>query len=610
MHSSKIRPTLLPERGRRETATIPPTANPIPNAGERAGKKQLSMQSDIQITNRNDTCFVDIEGVIGVPEEWQFDQPSSRVATYEKFRDSLDRLREIDAPEIVVNIRSTGGDVNDALLIYEALSSLDGHIVTRCYGYTASAATVIAQAASEGCREISAHALYLIHNSICTAEGNAEELATRIDLLRKTDARLAEVYAARSGRTPEEFTLLMAENNGSGRWLSPQEALAAGLVDRIIEPAATEKTPAAQATPAGQWRKLLGKLGLVRPADALPPDRNILHFGDPEKGSGLRASELGKNLETIFFRPMLSGPSAIDLGVRVLYNMPVPTTVQMWEPKTDILQKFTAAGWSGGAGSKKLQKTIPLNRVKAELGYSAADYFSLVYELITNRPEVNMEDLTGTELEEAETTLFKQAIAESIRSTMWVGDTSAESGANTFDGFLKTIATYSNNNKVYTYNYETDAMNTPANSVAMFDDLWKNADERLKDLKAEGQLAFFVSSDVYSAYEKHLDSMSTDGAYTDYINGRQNLLYHGIPVVDLRISSYLAKLSSSSPVPKSFCILTDRRNLVLAVNTADFPGNEIRMWYNPDEMENRQRAVFMAGCDVLDEGLVAFASRI
>ena len=96
------------------------------------------MQSDIQITNRNNTCFVDIEGVIGVPEEWQFDQPSSRVATYEKFRDSLDRLREIDAPEIVVNIRSTGGDVNDALLIYEALSSLDGHIVTRCYGYTAS----------------------------------------------------------------------------------------------------------------------------------------------------------------------------------------------------------------------------------------------------------------------------------------------------------------------------------------------------------------------------------------------------------------------------------------------------------------------------------------
>lgn len=318
----------------------------------------------------------------------------------------------------------------------------------------------------------------------------------------------------------------------------------------------------------------------------------------------------GKNLETIFFRPMLSGPSALDLGVRVLYNMPVPTTVQMWEPRNNILQKFTSGGWSGGDSARKLQKTIRLHRVKAELGYSAADYFSLVYELITNRADVNMEDLSGTELEEAETTLFKRAIAESIRSTMWVGDTSAAEGANTFDGFLKTVALYSNANKIYTYNYAADAMQTPAAAVALFDDLWANADERLKDLKAEGQLAYFVSSDVHDAYEKHLDGMSADGAYTDYINGRKELLYHGIPVVDTRISSYLAAIGASSVVPKSFCILTDRRNLTLAVNTSDFPGNEIRMWYNPDEMENRQRAVFMAGCDVLDEGLVSFAYRI
>ena len=266
------------------------------------------MKSEIQIDNNAGVCQIDIEGTIGVPEEWQFDRPEARVATYEKFRDAVRRIAEIDASEVVVNIRSTGGDVNDALLIYDALAALDAEVTTRCYGYVASAATLIAQAASEGCREISAHALYLIHNSICTAEGNAEELATRIDLLRKTDARLAEVYAARSGRTPKEFTLLMAENNGSGRWLSPQEALAAGLVDRIIEPAATEKTPAAQATPAGQWRRLLGKLGLVRPADALPPDRNILHFGDPEKGSGLRTSELALHEGQQFAAPTRTLP--------------------------------------------------------------------------------------------------------------------------------------------------------------------------------------------------------------------------------------------------------------------------------------------------------------
>jgi len=136
----------------------------------------------------------------------------------------------------------------------------------------------------------------------------------------------------------------------------------------------------------------------------------------------------GRDLETIFFRPMLSGQSALDLGVRILYNMPAPTTVQLWERSGDILQQYTAAGWTGGDPARKLQKTIDMSKVKAELGYSAADYFSMIYELITNRADVNMDDLTGTELEQAETELFKRAIAESLRVTMWIGDKEAGAG--------------------------------------------------------------------------------------------------------------------------------------------------------------------------------------
>ena len=153
------------------------------------------MKSEINISNSAEVCRIDIDGTIGVPEEWQFDDPSSRVATYEKFKDTVARISDIEAAEVVVNIRSTGGDVNDALLIYDALASLDAHIVTCCYGYTASAATIIAQAASEGCRRISANALYLIHNSLCSTEGNASELEARADLLRKTDERIAGVCA-------------------------------------------------------------------------------------------------------------------------------------------------------------------------------------------------------------------------------------------------------------------------------------------------------------------------------------------------------------------------------------------------------------------------------
>lgn len=193
------------------------------------------MQTKITIRNEAQTCYIDIEGTIGVPEQNQFDNADSRVATYETFRREVARIADVAAASVVVNIRSTGGDVNDALLIYEALLGLGARITTRCYGYTASAATIIAQAADAGCREISANALYLIHNSVCAIEGNAATLEGRSELLRKTDERLARLYADRSGRDYHTFVELMAENDGAGRWLSAEETVQAGLADRITD---------------------------------------------------------------------------------------------------------------------------------------------------------------------------------------------------------------------------------------------------------------------------------------------------------------------------------------------------------------------------------------
>ncbi len=220
------------------------------------------MKSEIHIVDTAEQCCIDIEGSIGVPEEQQFDDPDTRIATYDKFREALQRIADVQAPEVIVNIRSTGGDVNDALLIHDALRSLKARIVTRCYGYTASAATIIAQAASEGCREISANSLYLIHNAVCLSEGNADEMAAQVDLLRQTDARIAEVYAARSGGEAARFEALMRENNGTGRWLSPEEAIAFGLADRIIE--ATDRPASRQPENRSRgWRRLLAAIGVL-----------------------------------------------------------------------------------------------------------------------------------------------------------------------------------------------------------------------------------------------------------------------------------------------------------------------------------------------------------
>ncbi len=227
-------------------------------------------KNNISIRNLSpERAVIDIEGTIGVDENMQFSNPGSRVATYEKLSDTLERIGEIDAPEVVVNIRSTGGDVNDALLIYEALKSLPGRVITCCYGYTASAATVIAQAASTGCRRIASGALYLIHNSVCATEGNAAELAASTDLLRKTDERLAALYAERSGASVEGFVALMAENNGAGRWLSPDEAVKAGLADVVIDDPHREETPQGPTASAADG-KGIGNTAEI-PADGSEP---------------------------------------------------------------------------------------------------------------------------------------------------------------------------------------------------------------------------------------------------------------------------------------------------------------------------------------------------
>lgn len=310
----------------------------------------------------------------------------------------------------------------------------------------------------------------------------------------------------------------------------------------------------------------------------------------------------GADLESIFFRPLLSGPSALDLGIKIMYNMPVPTTLNFWRRSGDVLKKY-AKGWAGDSASDKFQKTINLSKVKAEMGYAAADYFSMVYEQIVASSDINLTDLTGTELEAAETELFKRAIAESIRATMWLGDTTRNGVFNTFDGLLTRIKNDSGTGAEDIHTVPMVSMTTASAAEKLFKALYDKASPELRSMKSEGNLVLLVTRDVMENYEESLLSGNLDSVRTAKINGIESLYYRGIPVVDIKVDSYA---DQTPDIPASWAILTDRRNMAIAVNTADFPGSQVEMWYNPDQIENRQRAVFMAGCDyLLPEMIVA-----
>lgn len=220
------------------------------------------MLYEIEVRDSAPVAVIDIGGVIGVPEQMQFGSGDERVATYGRFAAALDAIRRLKAEEVVVNIRSTGGDVNDALMIFDTLRGLEARVVTRCCGYVASAATIIAQAASPGCRQVSSGSLYLIHCCESAAEGNARSLSAAKELLDRTDGRLAAIYAERSGRPAEEFAALMNENGGKGRWLTPEETVAAGLADVVV---AAGVTDGVERIGRGEVERMCRMLGVTMP---------------------------------------------------------------------------------------------------------------------------------------------------------------------------------------------------------------------------------------------------------------------------------------------------------------------------------------------------------
>jgi hypothetical protein len=317
----------------------------------------------------------------------------------------------------------------------------------------------------------------------------------------------------------------------------------------------------------------------------------------------------GKELDQIFFRPLATGPDMQALGFRIMYNTPVPVTLNYWGRSGEVLKKYQK-GWQGGSLASQYQKTITLNKVKAEMAYSAQEYFQMIYELITNRSDINLDNLSGTDLEKAEIQLFQHALLEDLRITSIFGDYSkygTSEAYNSFTGFLTRIIADIDGGGAdipKEISYPVGMAADPDAATTLFNAMWDAAPAVLRAMKGQNSLAFYVTSDVYENYEKALEGTFLESAFAALKNGQNGLTWRGISIIDLGVTEWI-KLQDY-PV-SSFAFLTDRRNIALALNTNYYPGTEARMWYNPDEMENRQRTIFMAGADYLLPELIVYA---
>lgn len=138
-------------------------------------------------------------------------------------------IRGIKGGTVRLRINSPGGDVFAAQAICQAIRDTGAKVIAHIDGYAASAATVIATAANEV--EIADGGFYMIHNAWTWAMGNANDLTATATLLSKIDGSLAAQYAKKSGMAVDDVRAAMDAET----WYTAEEAVAAGLVDRIAE---------------------------------------------------------------------------------------------------------------------------------------------------------------------------------------------------------------------------------------------------------------------------------------------------------------------------------------------------------------------------------------
>lgn len=138
-------------------------------------------------------------------------------------------LSGISAKVITVRINSPGGDVFDAISIFNALQSHKAKIITRIESLAASSASFIAL----GGKEVQAYrnAMMMIHEPWVYSAGNQYDLREIAEILGKISNNMVDIYAANSNVGKRELREMMKNET----WFTAKEAMDKGFIDTIVD---------------------------------------------------------------------------------------------------------------------------------------------------------------------------------------------------------------------------------------------------------------------------------------------------------------------------------------------------------------------------------------
>jgi ATP-dependent Clp protease protease subunit len=132
--------------------------------------------------------------------------------------------------DIYLYINSPGGSVYAGMAIYDTIQHLRAPVATFCVGMAASMGAVLVAAGAEGKRAALPNSRIMIHQPSSGVQGTAADIEIQAQEILRTRQKLNEILAHHTGQTVEKI----AEDVDRDRWMSPEEAVDYGLIDRVL----------------------------------------------------------------------------------------------------------------------------------------------------------------------------------------------------------------------------------------------------------------------------------------------------------------------------------------------------------------------------------------
>lgn len=132
--------------------------------------------------------------------------------------------------DISMYINTPGGSVTAGLGIYDTMQLVEPDIATICTGMAASMGSILLCAGTKGKRSALPHSRVMIHQPLGGVSGQASDILIEAKEIEKCRAELFGIIAEHSGQKVEKI----AADADRNFWMSAQEALDYGMIDRIL----------------------------------------------------------------------------------------------------------------------------------------------------------------------------------------------------------------------------------------------------------------------------------------------------------------------------------------------------------------------------------------